>query len=146
MLNIDFHSFTSIGVHLTGTNVLGTPRRSRFTSCVSTTLRTLKIITTVRGRADPSGGPSSLGHQHRERHGLVAGRNASGGEGTGADRDRDLPHSRGCDGPARGRGAGVGAHRPGGARVRRPPAWLVTQGDGTRRQPGRPPPANFFGP
>src|SRR3989441_8550473 len=122
MLNIDFHSFTSIGVHLTGTNVLGTPRRSRFTSCVSTTLRTLKIITTVRGRADPSGGPSSLGHQHRERHGLVAGRNASGGEGAGADRDPDLPHSRGWGTPARGRGAGPDGPRPGvGPRPGPPP-------------------------
>src|SRR3989454_12624157 len=121
MLNIDFHSFTSIGVHLTGTNVLGTPRRSRFTSCVSTTLRTLKIITTVRGRADPSGGPSSLGHQHRERHGLVAGRNASGGEGTVADRGRDLPHSGGWDAPGPGRGAVLGGPRPGGAPGTRPP-------------------------
>src|SRR2546427_8517177 len=122
MLNIDFHSFTSIGVHLTGTNVLGTPRRSRFTSCVSTTLRTLKIITTVRGRADPSGGPSSLGHQHRERHGLVAGRNASGGEGAGADPDRDPPPSRGCDCPAPGRGALRGADGARGGSLPRPPA------------------------
>src|SRR5438034_9298686 len=35
----------------------------QFTSCVPTTLRTLKIITTVRGRADPSGVLSSLVHE-----------------------------------------------------------------------------------
>src|SRR5256886_2042493 len=94
----------------------------------------LMASTTLGGSLIVPSAIASRGHQHRERHGLVAGRNASGGEGTVADRDRALPHSGGCDARARCRGAVLDAHGPGVARVRRRHAGLVTEGDVTRGQ------------